>query len=55
MVGALDNPNNILTTNLGEYEKEFTYPNSIQYDLDRNFIDSINQTLYKLNKHGMDL
>ncbi len=49
MVGALDNTTNILTTNLGEYEKEFTDINTIQYDMDRNFIGSINKTLYKLS------
>jgi len=48
MVGALDNPNNELIIDLGKYEKEFTNPYSIQYDMDRNFIVDINQTLYKL-------
>ena len=48
MVGALDNTTNELTTNLGEYEKEFTDLNTIQYDMDRNFIDNINQTLYSV-------
>ena len=48
MVGALDNVIDEFTTNLGEYEKELTDLNSIQYDMDRNFIDSINKTLYRV-------
>ena len=52
MVGALDNTTNELTTNLGEYEKEFTDLNTIQYDMDRNFIDNINQTLYSVVWNG---
>jgi hypothetical protein len=49
MVGALDNFGNELIIDLGKYEKEFTNPYSIQYDMDRNFIVDINQTLYKLS------
>jgi hypothetical protein len=52
MVGALDNPTNELTTNLGEYEKEFTDIDTIQYDMDRNFIMDINQTLYRVVWNG---
>ncbi len=48
MVGALDNLIDEFTTNLGEYEKEFTDLNTIQYDMDRNFIVDINQTLYRI-------
>lgn len=50
MVGTLDNTFDELTTNLGEYEKEVTDPNSIQYDMDRNFNSSINKTLYRITK-----
>lgn len=50
MVGALDNTFNEFTFNLGEYEKEVTDPNSIQYDMDRNFDSSINKTLYRIRK-----
>jgi hypothetical protein len=55
MVGALDNFGNELTTNLGEYEKEFTDLNSIQYYMDRNFVMCTNKILYKLSKYGMDI
>ena len=50
MVGALDNTNNELTTNLGEYEKEVTDSNPIQYYMDRNFFIGINKTLYRITK-----
>ncbi len=50
MVGTLDNLNNELTTNLGEYEKEVTDINPIQYDMDRDIISSINKTLYRIRK-----
>lgn len=54
MVGALDNPIDEFVIDLGEYEKEFTDINSIQYDMDRNFIVDINQTLYRI-RYGMDI
>jgi hypothetical protein len=50
MVGTLDNPNNVLTTNLGKYEKKFTYINFIQYNLDRDIVDNINQILFRMNR-----
>lgn len=48
MVGALDYFSNELIIDLGEYEKEFTNAYSIQYDMDRNFVSSINKALYRI-------
>jgi len=53
MVYALHNINNELTSNLGKYEKKFTYINSIQYNMDRNFINNFNQALCTIEKRGL--
>ncbi len=50
MVGTLDNTNNVLTINLGKYEKKLTYINFIQYNLDRDIVDNINQILFRMNR-----